>query len=96
LRERVPETVTRHDYEYVARTFQALRKIRVGGQVLRELDARKVTFVLPVVDHRLEEVKFDDAAQANLTANPGKLQRQRGTPGARADDGNRFGCRTAD
>jgi hypothetical protein len=53
-------------------------------------------FVFPIADHRLKEVEFDDAAQANLTANPGKLQRQRGTPGARADDSNRLWCRAAD
>ena len=65
-------------------------------QVWRELDAREIALVFPIVDHRLEEVELDNAAQANLTANPGKLQRQRGAPGARADDCNRFWCRVTD
>jgi hypothetical protein len=96
LRQRGPETVAGHDDEYVACAVQAFRKIRIRGQVLWKLDARKVTRVLAVIDHRLEEVELENAAQSNLTADPGKLQRQRGAPGARADDCNNFWCRIAD
>jgi len=76
----------------VASAIEAFCEIRTGGQVRRKLDVWKIPLVFTVFDHRLEEVELDNTAQANVTADPGELQRQRGSPGACADDGNSLWC----
>jgi len=76
--------------KYVAYAFKAVTEIRMSRQVVRKLDSGEIANILTVCDHRFEQVELDNATEPNVTTRARKLQRQRGTPGARADNGNRL------
>src|SRR5210317_2021941 len=92
----VAEPVAGYGNENVAHAIETTREIRVGAQVRGKADTRKVPFVLAVRNHGLEKVELDDTAEPDVTTSTRKLQRQRSSPGTRADDRYRCWCRVDD
>ena len=77
-----------HHDKYVAYAIKTVTEVRVSLQVVRKFNSGQIANVLAVCDHRLEQVEFDNATEPNITTRARELQRQRGTPGARTDDGD--------
>ena len=82
--------MARHDDEQITNAVETLGKIGICIEIGGKRDIREITNVLPVFNHLLQEIKLNNAAQAHIAAGAGQLQRQRGSPGARADDCYRF------
>ena len=92
----VAQSVTGHGNKDVAHAIETAGELRVGTQVRRKADARKVAFVLAVRNHSLEKIKLDDTAEPDVTTGSRELQCQRGSPRTGADDSYRFWCRVDD
>jgi hypothetical protein len=52
------------------------------------LDAGQVTSVFTLRYHGFQQVELNDATEAHIAAGPGKLHRQRGSPGTGTDNRN--------
>lgn len=76
-----------HD-KHVPYAFKTVTEVRVSRQVVRKFDSGEIANILTVRDHRFEQVELDNATEPNITTRARKLQCQRGTPGARTDDGD--------
>ena len=72
--------MTRYDDEDVANAIEAIIQIRIGAQVWGERDVRQVALVFAVLDHRLKQIEFDNAAKPDLAADACELQREGRTP----------------
>ncbi len=78
--------MTRNDDQDVTRIIEAVGEIGMRCEVRRESDVREILFVLPIGDHRLEQVQLYDTAEPHVAAHSGKLDGQRGSPGTRTDN----------
>jgi len=80
--------VAGHHDKYVADAFKTVTEVRVSRQVVRKFYSGEIANILTVCNHRFEQVELDNATESDITTRARKLQRQRGTPGARTDDGD--------
>ena len=95
-RQRVAQAVARDDDEHIPNAVETGLEIGAGPETGRKLDAGEIPLVFAVLDHGLEEVQLDDAAEPNIATHPCELHGQRGSPGTGADNGNRRGGRVVD
>ena len=83
--------MTGYHYKNIAHAGQAFAEVRTSDEVRWKRDTREITNVFTVRYHSLQQVDLKDAAEADVAARSGKLQRQRRSPGTGADDCDRFG-----
>ena len=83
--------MTGNHHENIAHAVETFLEIRTSEEVWRKCDAREIPNVFAVCAHCLQQVELNDAAEANVAARPGELQRQRRSPGTGADNRNRIG-----
>jgi len=80
--------VAGHDDENISCALETSFEVWVCDEVGRKADAWKIAGVFTIGRHGLEQVEFEQSAQAHVASTAGKLQRQRRSPGTGADDGN--------